>query len=184
VFEHLCRNNHKVVADLGAGTGAIALALCYESPKPLEIYAVEKSPEAFIFLEKNLKTLSAEKQKNVHLIHNDWEDAELPMLDVIVSNPPYVSLEEYNVLDVGVFVYEPKSALVPQNESDPMSAYKNILELARRKLKNGGALFFEFGPAQEGLWEPLIGDFQFKIFKDLSGKPRFLYAFDFAPKSR
>lgn len=185
VLEHLRVNkHHNVIADLGSGTGAIVYALCNESPKLLELYAVEKSWDAFIYLEKNLKMFSLEKQKRVHLIHSDWEDVELPMLDIIVSNPPYVSSEEYMALDVGVSAYEPKRALVPEDEIDPMSAYKSILSLASKKLKKGGAIFFEFGPAQEGLWEPLLKDFSYKIFKDLSDKPRFIYAFDFATKSR
>lgn len=172
------------VADLGAGSGAIAYALADESPVPLDVYAVEKSGEAFAFLEKNLQSLTPEKQKSIHLIHSDWSSAALPELDVLVSNPPYVSLEEYLNLEPGVRDFEPKSALVPEDETDAMAAYKSLLSVARKLLKPGGALFFEFGPAQESLWAPLMGEFQWQIFKDLSGKARFLYAFDFKPQNR
>lgn len=186
VLEHL--KNSKLssakIADLGSGSGAIALSLAHESSVPLEVFAVEKSPEAFSYLEKNAETLSEAKSKQVHLLQGDWSEVQLPQLDIIVSNPPYVSLEEYSSLDAGVRDFEPKAALVPEIEDDPMSAYKSLLELARNNLKEGGALFFEFGPAQEGLWEPLMGEYQWQTFKDLSGKPRILYAFDFKPKSR
>lgn len=183
VLEYVKNHSVNTVADFGAGSGAIALAIADETSVQ-NICAVEKSLEAFEYLEKNLQTLSAEKQKRVHLINSDWKNAELPKLDLIVSNPPYVSSSEYFTLDKSVAIFEPKSALLPENESDPMSDYKSILEVAQKKLKAGGALFFEFGPAQEGNWEPLMRDFSYKIFKDLSGKPRILYAFDFRPKSR
>ncbi len=172
------------IADLGSGSGAIALAIAQEATIPVEVYAVEKSVEAFSYLEKNLKTISDNKNKQVHLVNSDWSTAQLPELDVIVSNPPYVSLEEYTSLEKEVRDFEPKSALVPEIEGDPMSAYKSLLNVARKHLKVGGVLFFEYGPAQEGLWEPLMGEYQWKTFKDLSGKQRILYSFDFKPKSR
>jgi len=186
VLEYLKKSNLVTakIADLGSGSGAIALALSQEAPLPVEVYAVEKSREAYAYLEKNLSALSDLKRKQLRLIHGDWSDATLPQLDIIVSNPPYVSVEEYASLDKDVRDFEPKCALVPTLENDPMSAYKSILNVARRSLKEGGALFLEFGPAQEGLWEPLMGEYQWEIFKDLSGKQRILYAFDFKPKSR
>lgn len=186
VLEHLKSKGlgSAKVADLGAGSGAIAYSLADESSIPLELFAVEKSPEAFQYLEKNIQTLSPEKHKNIHLIQGDWDGLNIFDLDVLVSNPPYVSPSEYEALEPEVRVFEPKMALVPENEDDPMSAYKSLLSLARKVLKTGGALFFEFGPAQVGLWEPLMQEYRWQIYKDLSGKERFLYAFDFKPQNR
>ncbi|MEZ4814868.1 MAG: peptide chain release factor N(5)-glutamine methyltransferase [Bdellovibrionota bacterium] len=171
------------IVDFGSGSGAIAYALADELEIPFEITAVERSQEAFSFLSKNKNTLNLEKQKNIHLIQSDWNSFEGRDFDIIVSNPPYVSAQEYEDLEEEVRSREPKAALVPENMLDPMSAYRELLALSSVILKKDGALFFEFGPAQEPLWAPLMTESQWQVFKDLSGKPRFLYAFDLAKKN-
>ncbi len=179
------------VADLGSGTGAIAYSLLSESKEEIHVTAVEKSPEAFGYLNKNKNVLSDDKKSKIDLRCSDWSDLGESSFDLIVSNPPYVSFEEYQSLEGSVKEYEPRAALVPNDGSseaervEAFSAYESIFQLAQRTLAPGGALLLEFGPAQEALWtQKMPNEFRWEIFKDLSGKPRILYAFDFLIKNR
>jgi release factor glutamine methyltransferase len=165
------------IADLGAGSGAITYSIAAEAKSRVELFAVEKSGSAFGYLQKNFP---ANTKNKIHLIQKDWVELDLSKLDLIVSNPPYVSPSEYKLLDLGVKNFEPKCALVPDHEVNPYSAYESIFEVARRSLSTGGAVLCEFGPAQT-YWSELlfVGFGGWRTFKDLSGKERYLYAFDF-----
>src|SRR4051812_3517800 len=98
-----------VVVDLGTGSGAIALALATEVPNA-RVYAVENSPEAFIWARTNQRRVGAE---NARMIFASLEDA-LPELDgtvdVLVSNPPYIPLGAIP-RDPEVRLYDPAAAL-------------------------------------------------------------------------
>lgn len=172
-----------VVADMGAGSGAISYSIVQESHKKLQLFSVEKSLEAFGYLQQNSELLSPEEKGRVRLVNKDWKTFH-ERLDLMVSNPPYVSSEEYAALDPEVRQFEPKEALVPEEWKDPHSAYRTLFLKAEELLKPGGAILFEFGPAQAAAWEQLVpSSFRWRVFKDLSGKPRCLYCFDFRPKT-
>ena len=184
VLEYMERSAKKSfrVADLGAGSGAIAYSLVSEAKKEIEVIAVEKSHDAFFYLKKNLP---AAFSKKIQLLNQDWEAANLSDVDIIVSNPPYVSLFEMQNLDSSVKDYEPREALLAGEHLGASAAYESLIRIAKRSLNPGGALFFEFGPAQDGIWDKLIPpNFQWKTYKDLSGKERILSAFDLSSKNR
>ena len=170
------------VADLGAGSGAIAFAIADEANFPLEIFAVEKSPEAFTWLQKNIPSSSKSK---IHLIQSDWENANLSEIDLIVSNPPYIPEVEMNTLSRDVLQFEPHVALMPLDKENVFAAYDSLMRLSEQILAPNGALLCEFGSAQKD-WESHISHSfkSWKTFKDLSGKERILYSFDFQAKSR
>ncbi len=138
--EALSGKTDAVFADLGSGSGIIAASLSLDLK--LKGYAVEKSEQAFKYLEKNIKNLGAE----VTAINGDMFSEEtlkkLPLLDLVVSNPPYITAEEMKELDANV-LREPHEALY--GGEDGLDFYREITKVYYPKLKEGGALAFEVG---------------------------------------
>lgn len=130
--------------DLGTGSGAIALALATEVPHA-EVYAVENSPRAFVWARENVTRVGA---PNLRLVFADLADA-LPdldgMLDVVVSNPPYIPLGAIP-RDPEVRLHDPEAALY--GGPDGLDVVRAVSATARRLLRPGGALVLEHGELQ------------------------------------
>lgn len=179
----------KRVLDLGAGTGVLGITFALEYQREdnseLDLFLVERSSEAFRYLQKNVeKHLKTLPNVRVSEVNADWKTLELLNIgkfDLILSNPPYVSDEEFAALDPSVLQYEPKEALVP--EGGAWAAYTEIFNLLETHLAPNGRAFIEFGTAQEQGWELYIpSKFRFRTYKDLSGRARILEVFDSAQK--
>jgi len=125
------------IADLGTGTGAIALALASEKPA-WKIDAVDESFEALAVAKKN-----ADKHqiKNISFYPGNWCEA-LPskQYDVIVSNPPYIPEKDPHL---AALTFEPQTALV--SGPDGLEAIKIIAKQAKNFLKPGASLVIEHG---------------------------------------
>ena len=127
------------VADLCAGTGCIGISVAKEKPLCL-VSAVEKFEEAYSFLVKNVKKNKAE---NVIPLLADIETVEVSeKFDLILSNPPYVTKEEMEMLDEET-KREPETALF--GGDDGLKFYKIILDKWLPRLKNGGMVAVEVG---------------------------------------
>ena len=122
----------------------------------------------------------------VRLVHGDWF-AALPkglmgVLDLIVSNPPYVSAEEYPELDPVVRHWEPEGALVAGAATDGsagLAEVEAIIAGAPRWLKSGGALVIEVAPHQADAASSMArraGLAHVRVEPDLAGRPRALVA--------
>ena len=96
------------IADIGTGSGAIALALASELPQA-HITATDASPAALKLAEKNARRLGLYKAISFHC--GDLLAPLDGLWDMIVSNPPYIAAREYDALPRGVRDYEPKEAL-------------------------------------------------------------------------
>ena len=133
-----------VVVDLCTGSGAIALAVKQERPD-LVVYAVELSPEAAAWAQRNIDALNLD----VNLTVGDATEA-LPELtasvDVVVSNPPYVPVGMVP-RDVEVAEHDPDMALYGESD-DGLLLPLRIAEHAARLLKPGGLLFMEHAEVQ------------------------------------
>ncbi|MBP3380581.1 MAG: peptide chain release factor N(5)-glutamine methyltransferase [Ruminococcus sp.] len=143
----ICRERRLVspkIADLCSGSGCIALALKKELPEA-EIYALELSGAALGYLRQNAALNSAD----IKIICGDVlapETAELlPELDIVVSNPPYLTAEEMNELQKEVRC-EPESALY--GGADGLDFYRAMTPIWKKKLGKGGFLCYEFGMGQ------------------------------------
>ena len=150
-----------VCVDLGTGSGAIALSLAVEGPArglPVEVWAVDVSADALDVARANLATLADRDPVaagRVSLVEGSWFDA-LPdrlarRIDLVVSNPPYVSEEEYHGLDPTVREWEPVEALVaPRGGSGVAGAadVEAVVAGAARWLRPFGALVVELAPSQ------------------------------------
>jgi release factor glutamine methyltransferase len=150
-----------VCVDLGTGSGAIALSLALEGPpsgKPIEVWATDRSSAALEVARENLAGLARNHPASadrVTLSAGSWYEA-LPALlehrvDLVVSNPPYVSEEEFIDLDPDVREWEPVGALVaPRGRTGVagMADIEQVVAGAPRWLRPGGALVVELAPSQ------------------------------------
>jgi len=129
-----------LIADLGCGSGAILKAIA-ESRGDCRLVGIEKSGPALRWAKKNTSTYP-----NVTLIKGDFFKApEIEKLDLIVSNPPYLSVKEFNSLPVEIKEFEPIEALLAE---DPMAPYRAIAKFAENNLKKNGYLIVEIGSEQ------------------------------------
>lgn len=130
------------VADLGAGTGAIGLALASEKPH-WRIRGLERQENALALAQKNKQNLSLD---NITFHLSDWFDAvDGSQFDVIVSNPPYIDACDRH-LSEGDVRFEPKTALVADQMGFADLAF--IVQTAPRYLQSGGWLLLEHGNEQ------------------------------------
>jgi release factor glutamine methyltransferase len=133
-----------VAVDLGTGSGAIAIALATEVPHA-RVYAVENSPEAFVWARGNIDASGA---TNLRAVFIDLADA-LPDLDgtvdVVISNPPYVP-DDAIPRDPEVRLHDPAAALY--GGPDGLEVVRVISGVASRLLRPGGTLVLEHGELQ------------------------------------
>lgn len=130
------------VADLGTGSGCIAIALARNLPFS-KVTAVDISDKALSVASANAAALKA----NVQFLHDDILSMTLPRdsFDIIVSNPPYIMEREKSTMETNVLDHEPATALfVP--DSDPLRFYLAIARIASSALTDGGRLYFELNP--------------------------------------
>ncbi len=155
------------VADLGTGTGAIAIALCLERPN-WQVIATDQSARAIDVARANANRLAC---NNLSFRVANWlEGSPANLLDAIVSNPPYIRDTDSHLDQLG---FEPRDALVAG--TDGLDAIRNILQDAPRILKPGGLIAFEHGYDQQETVMALLesagfGDLQ--GLTDLAGQPR------------
>ncbi|MBI2818866.1 MAG: peptide chain release factor N(5)-glutamine methyltransferase [Acidobacteria bacterium] len=167
-----------IIADVGTGSGCIAIALATELPKA-RIVALEQSPEALETARFNAARLSVESRITFHrsdLLHLA-SGAPLPPLQLVVSNPPYVSTkDEANVMPE-VSRYEPPAAVFAGPSG--LEAYARLIPQAADVLAAGEALVLELGyDVEEGVRKLLAsGEWEEIAWrKDLAGITRVVSA--------
>ncbi len=158
------------ILDIGTGSGCIAISLALEI-KNVTVTATDVSSTALDCAKENTMLLNA----HVQFIEHDILNEELTeKFDLIVSNPPYISIEEKNSMKPNVLEYEPHLALfAPDN--DPLIFYRKIIGKCKNALSINGSLWFEinehFGKEVLDLMEAY--DFaSVKVIKDFDGKER------------
>ncbi|MGJ8686892.1 MAG: peptide chain release factor N(5)-glutamine methyltransferase [Spongiibacteraceae bacterium] len=134
-----------VLLDLGAGSGAIALALASELPN-WQVQGAELHPEALALAEGNRRRLGFQ---NVHFYASNWfQSVPMQAFDLIVSNPPYIDAVDPH-LQQGDVRFEPHSALVAADQG--LADLYEIIRDATRYLRAGAFLLLEHGYQQATL---------------------------------
>ncbi len=182
------------IADVGTGTGCIALSLLHELPNA-EVIGVDISPEVLALARENAERLGLSDR--FQTLESDLLgtfmvdaascrvmqrlDAAATMgerFDIIVSNPPYILSDVCNQLDPSVKNFEPKLAL--DGGEDGLDLIRPLVEQAARVLKPSGGLFLEIGYDQgPAVFQCLenAGFQHVKIQKDLAGLDRIVTGF-------
>ncbi len=162
------------VADLGTGSGAIALAIATERPS-WSILATDQSHRALDIAIHNAETLQVD---NIQLLQGDWFDA-LPAdirVEILLSNPPYIPDDDPH-LQQGDLRYEPLSALA--SGADGLDAIRLIISNASAYLKPRGYLLLEHGYNQGSAVRQLMHQAtlsEINTLTDLAGHERITMA--------
>lgn len=156
--------------DLCAGSGCISIAI--EKNITCRITAVERSPQAYEYLLKNIKLNSSGVTPMLADVTEKQTAEQFHDLDLIVCNPPYLTEDDMRHLQKQVG-YEPKEALY--GGIDGCDYYRYIVRLWKNSLKDGGVMCFEIGIGQEDEVSGIMIQHGFENVrsrKDLCGKFR------------
>jgi len=162
-------------ADVGTGSGCIAIALASEVSQTTGV-ATDASKEALALAKSN-----AERHGLADRIAFDESDllanVNAPAFDLIVSNPPYVAASEWETMAPDVRNWEPKLAL--DGGDDGLQVYRRLIPAAASKLKLGGRILLEIGSSQESDVLNIIAEASLNALPtvhDYSGHPRVVVA--------
>lgn len=161
--------------DIGTGSGCIAISL-KKNLSHAEVTAVDISAEALQTAKQN----AVINEVQVNFIQDDILNSEIehPNFEIIISNPPYVTLKDKTLMHANVTDFEPHTALfVPEDR--PLLFYDAIAGFAVQNLVPGGLLFFEINEAFGKETVELLVDKGFtniELRKDLSGRDRMIKA--------
>ncbi|MCD0479146.1 peptide chain release factor N(5)-glutamine methyltransferase [Chryseobacterium sp. LC2016-29] len=159
------------VLDIGTGSGIIPLVLKKHFPKA-EITSIDFSEKALKTAKKNADF----HQLDINFIHADYLNLDLNQnFDVIISNPPYIGIDEDNEIADSVKGFEPTMALFSPT-SDALIFYRKIAEDSKKYLNKNGLLFLEINQKLGKETLELYSDFSYsELIKDLSGNDRFIF---------
>jgi release factor glutamine methyltransferase len=174
---NVSKNRKLNVLDIGTGSGCIAIAL-KKGNDLLNVHAIDISDAALQVAKQNAINNNAP----VHFLQMDILDESqwdsLPGLDIIVSNPPYISQQEAAGMEKNVLAYEPHQALFVADDN-PFIFYDKIAKLGCRKLSKNGCLFFEINESLGIETQAVIKKYNYRevtIKKDMQGKDRMIQA--------
>jgi release factor glutamine methyltransferase len=161
------------VADIGTGSGCIALSLALEANYD-EITAIDRSREALDLARLNRQSVGA----RVSLVQADLcAPLGRETLDALISNPPYLTVAEYSSLESSVRDWEPGMALA--SVEDGMAATTRLLDDGRDVLRPGGWLALEVDctrAASAARQASALGWGEVSVHMDLFGRERYLLA--------
>lgn len=161
------------VLDIGTGTGAIAISLKKARPQ-WQVSATDVSPQALAIAKENAENLSTE----VIFYEGDlFQPVEKELFDIIISNPPYISVDEWEEMDESVRLFEPKIALFA--EAEGMAIYQRLARETPQYLTSKGQIFLEIGYRQgkavQQLFQEAFPRKKVDIMPDLQGKDRMIW---------
>jgi release factor glutamine methyltransferase len=168
------------ILDIGTGSGCIAISLAKKLNNAV-VSAIDISNKAIEVAKKNalINNVNVEYSsvdvlnfKDKLVLQDKWKSK----FDIIVSNPPYVRMQEKKLMQLNVIDHEPDIALFVEDD-DPLLFYKRISELSRQYLKHNGTLYLEINEYLGVEMEKMLNEAGFKhveLKKDMFGKNRMI----------
>ncbi len=169
------RGQGGIAADIGTGSGCIAIALAVEGTFD-RVIATDISPDAVLLAQANVTRNQPRTPVEIR-VGNLLEPLAGSRCRVIVANPPYLTDTEWAELDLGVRDYEPKLALA--SGTDGLAATRALLQTAAAVLEPGGLLALEIDERRAASVRELAltaGWRRLDIHQDLFGRPRYALA--------
>jgi len=159
------------ILDIGTGSGIIPIILKKHFPDA-EVSAIDISELALEMAKRNAEFHKTE----IKFIHKDYLNDKLDYVyDVIISNPPYIGIEENIEIEDSVKVFEPNIALFSPT-SDALIFYRKIAEDSKNHLSENGMVFLEINQKLGKETLELFKNFsEFVLLKDISGNDRILF---------
>lgn len=161
------------ILELGTGSGCIVISLLLELPN-VKATASDISRQALLVAEQNSKNYGTEKRLN--LVESDWfANISAQKFDIIISNPPYIPINQAHLMAKETIIHEPRAALFA--DQDGLEAYYRIAKYGKDFLKDNGFVLLEVGFDQSAKVTEIFTNFGYNIlssYKDLSGYVRVL----------
>lgn len=164
------------ILDIGVGSGNISVSLL-KNLAGAEVIGIDINDEAISLSKKNAMENNVDKKlglKRFDILNEDYR--RLGKFDLIVSNPPYVSLQDYDNLEPELKVYEPAASLT--DFANGYKFYEKIIPISKELLEKSGKLFFELGKDQNKIVFDIMesnGFNNIKVIKDYSLIDRIIY---------
>ncbi len=173
--EALRRSDAPGIADVGTGSGCIAVSLALEIPSA-SLIALDTSEEALALAAENAQ-LHGVTERVAFSSAGLSDLLDSPSLDIIIANLPYIPTDVVKTLPLRVRNFEPVAAL--DGGADGLDSIRDVASDATMALRDGGSLILEIGEEQGPVVEELLVELGFEgaaVHKDLSGRVRFVTA--------
>ncbi len=158
------------ILDIGSGSGVIGITMALEIENS-KVLGIDVSDVAIEISNKNREILKA---KNIKIVRSNlFENVSFKEFDMIISNPPYISRDEIDVMSENTLTWEPEEALFAENEG--LYFYNEICDKGYEYLQKEGYLLFEIGYKQGEKVKTIMekkGYKEIEIIKDLQGLDR------------
>ncbi|MFO7928094.1 MAG: HemK/PrmC family methyltransferase, partial [Candidatus Humimicrobiaceae bacterium] len=175
----LAKNRDKVeILEVGVGSGAISLSILFElKGLNYNILATDNSEQAIRVAQKNADNiLGKEELERIKFSLCDILPEESGKFDLVISNPPYITVNDYEGLPKEVKDYEPKHALLAGETG--REVYGQIMEKAGVEINSGGYMIFEIDPglakSLRKLAEDRLSAKNISVYQDYNGRDRIL----------
>ena len=163
----------KEVVDIGAGTGCIGISLKLERPDWL-VTGLDISKDALKVARANSENLQSEMAFIESDVLSNYDKVE--SIDILVSNPPYISIDEWEEMDQSVREFEPKQALFADNNG--LAIYEKIASEAKEKLAKAGKIYLEIGYLQgkavSTIFQKAFPNKKVTVIQDMNGQDRII----------
>ena len=170
VLNEISINSRKKILDIGTGSGCIIISILNERKKCTGV-GIDIAKNAIKLAKYNAKI--PHLKNRIKFFNTDIDNFNLDKYDFIVSNPPYIKLNEISGLDKDIRYYEPKIAL--SGGIDGLSTIRLVVSKSSKLLKKSGKLFLEIGSTQAREVLKILqlyGFYNNRVIKDLGKKNR------------
>ena len=176
ILNQISKEKEQWILDIGCGSGNISIAIA-ASLTNVNLVATDIDENSLLVAKENAEKHGATKKikfMSHDILKDDFDN--FPMFDFIVSNPPYVSEENYLTLQKEIIEFEPRIAVTDDN--DGYKFFRIIAEKASTKLKINGKLFFEIAQGQSEQVKQILNENRFSninVIKDYQNIDRIIY---------